>query len=165
MSNYATVVDCNQKLVTNGTRTIYCHTVGSGKAVPNIWGKGAVAASSTLQRVLPREVTHVRPKSHIPLLRADDTWGRVPPHILINLQILGPRGPEPGQRPLSCRHPHLGWFSVGVRRLEEARATGLACRGAHSHLLTRSSLRSPGGPGVRSRSLWPVGRSYGTVAV
>ena len=59
-------------------------------------GKGAVAASITLQRVLPREVTHVRPKSHIPLLRADDTWGRVESHILINLRILGPRGREPG---------------------------------------------------------------------
>ena len=32
-------------------------------------GKGAVAASSTLQRVLPREVTHVRPKSYISHLR------------------------------------------------------------------------------------------------
>ena len=69
------------------------------------WGKGAVAASSTLQRVLPREVTHVRPKSHIPLLRADDTWGRVPSHILINLRILGPRGPEPGQRPCPAGTP------------------------------------------------------------
>ena len=69
------------------------------------WGKGAVAASSTLQRVLPREVTHVRPKSHIPLPRADDTWGRVPPHILINLRILGPRGREPGQRPCPAGTP------------------------------------------------------------
>ena len=69
------------------------------------WGKGAVAASSTLQRVLPREVTHVRPKSHIPLLRADDTCGRVPPHILINLRIPGPRGPEPGQRPCPAGTP------------------------------------------------------------
>ena len=69
------------------------------------WGKGAVAASSTLLRVLPREVTHVRPKSHTPLLRADDTWGRVPSHILINLQILGPRRPEPGQRPCPAGTP------------------------------------------------------------
>ena len=69
------------------------------------WGKGAVAASSTLQRVLPREVTHVRPKSDIPLLWADDTWGRVPSHILINLRILGPRGREPGQRPCPAGTP------------------------------------------------------------
>ena len=55
------------------------------------WGKGAVAASNNLQRVLPREVTHVRPKSDLPLLRADDNWGRVPSHILINLQA-----PPPG---------------------------------------------------------------------
>ena len=123
------------------------------------WGKGAVAASSTLPRVLPGDVTHVRPKSHNPLLRADDTWGRIPSHILINLPDSGAQGPGARPKALSCRHPHLGWGSVGVRRLEEARATGLACRGAHSRLLTRSSLRSPGGPGVRSRSLWLVGRS------
>ena len=72
------------------------------------WGKGAVAASSTLQRVLPREVTHVRPESDIPLLWADDTCGRVPLHILINVRILGPRGPEPGQRPCPARYPDLG---------------------------------------------------------
>ena len=53
------------------------------------WGKGAVAESSTLLRVLPREVIHVRPKSHIPLLRANDTWGMVPLHILINLRLWG----------------------------------------------------------------------------
>ena len=77
------------------------------------------------------------------------------------------RAQGPGAKPkaLSCRHPDLGWFSVGVRQLEEALATGLACRGAHSRLLTRSSLRSLGGPGVRSRSLWLVGWSYGRVAV
>ena len=75
------------------------------KAPPPKWGKGAVAASSTLQRVLPREVTHVRPKSYIPFLRADDTWGRVPSHILINLRILGPRGWEPGQRPRPAGTP------------------------------------------------------------
>ena len=43
--------------------------------------------------------------------------------------------------------PHLGWCSVGVRRLEEARATGLACRDACSRLLTRLSLHSSGGRG------------------
>ena len=69
------------------------------------WGKGAVAASSTLQRVLPREVTHARPKSYIPLLRGDNTWGRVPLHILINLWILGPRGRKPGQRPCPAGTP------------------------------------------------------------
>ena len=69
------------------------------------WGKGAVAESSTLQRVLLSEVTHVRPKSDIPLLRADDTWGRVPSHIFINLRSLGPRGPERGQRPCPAGTP------------------------------------------------------------
>ena len=59
----------------------------------------------------------------------------------------GAQGPGARPKALSCRHPHLGWFSVGVRRLEEARATGLTCRGTHSHLLTPSSLRSPGGRG------------------
>ena len=54
--------------------------------------KGSVAVSSTLHRVLPKEVTNVRPKSHIPLLRADDTWGRVPSHVLVNVRILGSRG-------------------------------------------------------------------------
>ena len=74
----------------------------------------------------------------------------------------------PGAKPkaLSYRHPHVGWSSVGARQLEEAGATGLACRGAHSRLLTLSSLRSPGGPGVRSRSLWLVGRLFnGRIAV
>ena len=52
-----------------------------------------------------REETHFRPKSHIPLLWADDTWVRVPSHILINLRILGPRGPEPGQRPCPAGTP------------------------------------------------------------
>ena len=69
----------------------------------------------------------------------------------------GAQGPGARSKALSCRHPHLGWFSVGVRRLEQARATGLACRGAYSRLVTRSSLRSPGGTGDRSRSLWLVG--------
>ena len=72
----------------------------------------------------------------------------------------GAQGPRGRPKALSCRHPHLGWFSVGVRRLEEARATGLACRGAYSRLLTQSSFRSPGGPGVRRSSLWLVGRLY-----
>ena len=54
--------------------------------------------TSNLLRVLCREVTQVLPKSHIPLLWADDTWGRVPSHIFINLRILGPRGTKPGQR-------------------------------------------------------------------
>ena len=57
----------------------------------------------------------------------------------------GFRGPGPGG--LCPGTPHLSWFSVGVRRLEEARATGIACRDACSCLLTLSSLRSPGGPG------------------
>ena len=84
--------------------------------------------------------------------------GLIPhPHQPLDSGALGP-----GARPkaLSCRQPHLGLFSVSVRRFEERRATGHACRGAHSRLLTRSSLRSPGGPGVRSRSLWLVGRSF-----
>ena len=71
----------------------------------------------------------------------------------------GAQGPAARPKALSCRHPHLGWFSVGVRRLEEARATGLACRGAHSRLLTWSSLRSPGGRGFEvRRCVWSVGR-------
>ena len=56
-----------------------------------MWAKSAVAASSTLQQVLPREVSHVRPRSHIPLLWAEDTWGRVPSHLVITHQIPGPR--------------------------------------------------------------------------
>ena len=72
----------------------------------------------------------------------------------------GAQGPGDRQKALSCRHPRLDWFSVGMRRLEEARATGLACRGAHSGLLTRSGLRSARGRGVRSRSLWLVGRLF-----
>ena len=72
----------------------------------------------------------------------------------------GAQGPGARQKALFCRHPQLGWFSVGVRRLKEARTTGLACRGAHSRLLTPSRLRSPGRPGVRSRSLLLVGRLF-----
>ena len=60
---------------------------------------------------------------------------------------------SPGSRArpkaLSYRQADLGSVSVGVRRLEEARATGLACRDACSPLLARLSLRSPGGHGVR----------------
>ena len=52
-----------------------------------MWGNDSVAASSTLQRVPPREVTHDPPTSHIP------------PHPLINLRILGPSGQGLGQRP------------------------------------------------------------------
>ena len=70
---------------------------------PPTWRKGSVAASSTLQRVLPREVTHARPSSHIPLLRAEDGWQRVQLHLLVNIRTPGPRGqglvssqPRPG---------------------------------------------------------------------
>ena len=71
-------------------------------------------------------------------------------------------GPGAGSQAIGpvLQAPPPALVSVGVRRLEEARATGLACRGAHSRLLTRSSLRSPGGPRVRSRSLWSVGRLF-----
>ena len=72
----------------------------------------------------------------------------------------GAQGPGAGSEALSCRHPRLGWFSVRVRGLEEARATGLPCPDAYPRLLTRSSLRSPGGPKVRSRLLLLVGRLY-----
>ena len=76
----------------------------------------------------------------------------------------GFRGPGAGG--VCPGNPHLGWFSVGVRRLEEECATGLACRDVCSRLLTRSSLRSPGGPEFRSSLLPLVGRSYiGRVAV
>ena len=62
---------------------------------------------------------------------------------------------------MSCRNPNPGWFSVGVRQLAEARATGLPCRDGYSHLLTRLSLRSPRGPVLRSRLLSLVGGLYG----
>ena len=80
------------------------------------WGRKASSTrkikpqTSNLQRVLPKEVTHVRPKSHTPLLRADDTWGRVPPHIFINLRILGPRGRESGHRPCPAGTPNWVGF-------------------------------------------------------
>ena len=47
--------------------------------------KGSVAASSTLLRVLPKEVTHSQPTSHIPLLWAADMSGSVRSHLLVNL--------------------------------------------------------------------------------
>ena len=59
----------------------------------------------------------------------------------------GAQGPGGGAEALSCRQPYLGWVSVGVRRLEEARGTGLACRDVYCRLLTRWSSRSPVGPG------------------
>ena len=123
------------------------------------WGRCTVAASSTLLRVLPREVTHVGPKSQIPLLWADNTRGGGPiahPH---QPPDSGAQGPGARPKALSCRHPHLGWFSVGVTRLAKARATGLACRGTHSRLLTRSSLRSSGRRGFKvGRCGWLVDR-------
>ena len=130
-----------------------------------MWQKDWVAASSTLHRVLPREVTHVRPISHFPLLWADDAWGWVPSHLPIHLWILGSKGHGPGQRPCPAGTPTMGLLSVGVGRLEEASAMGLACRDVYSRLLTRSSLRSPGGPGVCSRLLLLVGRFYNGSAV
>ena len=70
-----------------------------------VWGKGLVAASSTLLQVLPREVTHVQPWFHIPLPWADDTSGWVPSHFLISLLIPGPRGQRPDQRPCPAGTP------------------------------------------------------------
>ena len=70
------------------------------------------------------------------------------------------QGPGAGPEASSCRGLHLGLFSVGVGRLEEARATALTCRDTYSRLLTRLSSRSPGGPGVRSRLLSSVGPLY-----
>ena len=43
------------------------------KAAPLLAGEGAMASSSALQRVLPQEVTHARPKYPVPLIWADDT--------------------------------------------------------------------------------------------
>ena len=70
-----------------------------------MWGKGSVAASITLLRVLPTEVTHVPPRSYIPLLWADYTWGWVPSHLLINLRIPGPTVQGLGQRPCPAGTP------------------------------------------------------------
>ena len=66
---------------------------------------------------------------------------------------LGARGRA---RCLVLRHPHLGWFSVGVRRLEEARATGLACRArTHASCVGRAcALR--GGRGFEVGSCRPL---------
>ena len=62
--------------------------------------------------------------------------------------------------------PNLGRFSVGLRRVEEARTTALACHDACSHILTSSDLRSPAGLGFHSSLLPLVSRSYnGRVAV
>ena len=70
-----------------------------------MWGKGLVAVSSTLLRVLCGEVTHVRPRSHIPLFWADDTWRWVTSHLLINFRIPGPRGQGQGRSPCSAGTP------------------------------------------------------------
>ena len=51
-------------------------------------------------------------------------------------------------RGLVLQNHKLGWSSVGLRELEEARATGLACGDVYLRLLTRLSLCSPGGWGV-----------------
>ena len=83
--------------------TAVCH-VPPQSGFP-MWEKGSVAASSTFQRVLPREVTHVRPRSLIPLLWLDDMSGWVPQHLLINLRIPRPRGQGPGQRPCPAGAP------------------------------------------------------------
>ena len=72
----------------------------------------------------------------------------------------GAQGPEAWTETVSCRHSHLGLFSVGVRRVEEAGATGLACGDTYSHLLTQSGLRFSGGAQVHSRSLLSVCRLY-----
>ena len=71
----------------------------------------------------------------------------------------GAQGPGARPKALSCRHPHLGWFSVGVRRLEEARATGLQCL-AHTHASRLDGACAlPGGRGFEvGRCGWLVGR-------
>ena len=97
-------------------------------------------------------------------------------------RTLSPEGPKTGARPSQgCTAPARGhqggtrrcWGAKipglrgrdgrktsGVRRLEEARATGLACRDPYSRLLTRLSLRSSGRAGVRSSSLPLLGWLY-----
>ena len=77
------------------------------------WGKGVVAASSTLQLVLPREVTHVRPKYHIPLLRADDTWGRVHRTSSLTSGFWGPGAGSQAKGPV-LQAPPL-WFVFSRR--------------------------------------------------
>ena len=107
------------------------------------WGKGAVAASSAPQQVLPREVTHVRPRSHIPLLRADDTWGRVPSHILINLRILGPSRREPGQIPQPRLQRQRGSIPIMEKELPEKQRKErykLHGSGKTNFFLTQNSL-------------------------
>ena len=62
--------------------------------------------------------------------------------------------------------PKLRWLSLSLRLLQEAGATGLACRDACSRLLTRSSVRTSGGLGVRNNLLMSIGRlRTGRVAV
>ena len=75
-----------------------------------MWEEGSVAVSNTLNQVLPREVTHVRPRSYIPLLWADDTWGWVLLHLLIDLRILWRRGQGLAQRPCPAGNPTLVGF-------------------------------------------------------
>ena len=118
------------------------------QSAPPMTGKESVAASSTLLRVLPGVVTHVRSTSQIPLPPADDTLGCVPSHLPSNLRIPVPNGQGPGKRPCPAGTHPLGWFSVSVRRLEGARAAGFACPVVCSGLLIRASLGAPGGPGV-----------------
>ena len=81
------------------------------------WGKGAVTASSTLQRALPREVTHVRPKSHIPLLRAvqaaNPEDATLPPKLQSHLAHL-PRYASPTTKALSLSHQSLAYYLTGV---------------------------------------------------
>ena len=83
--------------------------------------------------------------------RQQEPWGASPrqssPTYL--LRDSGAQGPGAEPMAVPCWHPHQGWFLVGVRRQERARATGLACGDAYSRLLTRSRLRSPGGSGVQ----------------
>ena len=76
------------------------------------WGKGWITARSTLQRAPPREVTHVLPKSHIPLLRADVTWGNYTKH------------PAPlGERKLHRirRHEHASQHASPIARASSSR--------------------------------------------
>ena len=79
---------------------------------------------------------------------------------------IAPPNHPPHSGGLCPGQPHLVWFEVGVQQHEKASATGLAGLDAPSHLLTWPSLRSLGGPGVRSRLFLLVGPLYnGRVAV